>query len=297
MLENDGPLVDLHCHSSCSGGAIGTPMAAAAYFREHGYAAFSLTEHDNFLSLAAARGAAAAEGLEYIAGIEMSVRVDDPDLPENAAHLLGFDYRITPELRRLADQGVARQTMWVREGVERMRRLGIADVSEEDLRAWIPVRFGPEDVWKRPYSIGPLGDILKARGVLPADGSRKVRDLLEELYPSSDLPPLPDVAEVSRTLAEAGAVRILAHPFGPATEANQQERRRLETWLARYADGLELYRPYSNPAYQEMIWELVSRLGRPFSGGSDTHTYEEPEKVSSAPYACLESIRQWKERL
>lgn len=297
LPESDGRLVDLHCHSSSSGGAIGTPMAAAAYFRRHGYAAFSFTEHGNFLSLESARESAAREGLQYVAGVEMNCRVDDPDLRLEAAHMLAFCYETTPELSRLCEEQVARATMWVQGGVDRMRELGIADVTEEQLRAHIKVRFGPDDLWKRPFSLGPLSDILKQRGVLPADGSRKIRDLLEEVYPQSELPPHASVGEVSRVLAEAGAVRLLAHPFGPGTEATEDERRRLEAWLDRYVDGLELFRPYRNEPYQQMEWEILSRRKRPFGGGSDTHCYVEPDKVSHAPYACLDSIRDWKARL
>jgi len=297
LPRSDGRLVDLHCHTSSSGGAIGTPMAAAAYFKENGYVAFSLTEHGNFESLEAGRRAAAELGIEYVPGIEVSCRVDDPDLPEDGADVLGFFCEITPELAALARRAVERATTWVKGGVERMRELGIAEVTEEDLRAWIKVRFGADDLWKRPYSIGPLGDILKQRGVLPEDGSKKVRELLEEVHPQSCLPPLPSVGEVSRILAEAGGVRIRAHPFSARTETTPDERRRLEAWLDRYVDGLELFRPYRNPPYQEMIWEIVSRRKRPFSGGSDTHDYVDPVKVSEAPYACLESLREWKDNL
>ena len=65
--------VDLHCHSSASSGAIGTPMKATSFFRDAGFAAFSLTEHDTLSSLDAAREAAEREGVEYLPGIEMSV--------------------------------------------------------------------------------------------------------------------------------------------------------------------------------------------------------------------------------
>ena len=109
------------------------------------------------------------------------------------------------------------------------------------------------------------------------------------------LPTYPDIKEVAEVFAAAGAVRILAHPFGPDTPADEAQRNRLETWLDRYADGLELYRPYENPAYQALIREIVTRRKRPFTGGSDRHSHGEGEKkISRAPYACLDSLREFK---
>lgn len=295
LPESDGRIVDLHCHTSASGGAIGTPMRAAEHFREIGVVAYSHTEHDNFRSLPAAREAAAANGLEFVPGIEVTVRVDDPDLPDDICHYLLYDFdRLTPELLEIERGGLQRARATVAGTLDVLRDRGIADITEAELAAHVKVRFGADDVWKHPLSMGPLGDLLRQRGVLPEDRSRTVRDLVAEFGTDSLDPPVPTVGDVARWGREAGAVRILAHPFGPGTETTPAERRRLEIWLERYVDGIELFRYYRNSAYQAMIWELVSRDGRPFTGGSDTHAYPDPKKASEAPYACLESLRAWK---
>jgi hypothetical protein len=108
---------------------------------------------------------------------------------------------------------------------------------------------------------------------------------------------LPHIRDVARWASEAGAVRIMAHPFGRTTEPTLCERRRVEAWLERYVDGVEMFRFFPNRPYTEMLWEIVSRMGRPFTGGSDSHAYTPADKFSEAPYACLESIREWKARL
>ena len=103
--EHADGVVDLHCHSSASGGAIGKPPEIAAFFKARGYLAFGLTEHDTLLSLDAAREAAASVGIEYVPGIEVSARIEDAELPDRAAHILGFFYERTPELLELVRRG------------------------------------------------------------------------------------------------------------------------------------------------------------------------------------------------
>lgn len=290
-------VVDLHCHSSASGGAIGKPPEIAAFFKARGYLAFGLTEHDTFSSLDAAREAAADVGIEYVPGIEVSARVDDPELPERVAHILGFFYERTRDLVELVRRGEYRQSEWVRTGLERLRCKGALDVTEEEIRAMISKVFGPDDVWKRTYSVGPVGDVLREKGVLPPDsGNNGVRRMLAEVYPESERPPLPGADSVCRMLREAGAVVMLAHPGGPRTEPGEAERRRLEVWLGRYVDGLEVYTPKHNEPYRRMELDLLKSLARPFCGGTDTHAYGEGTPWSDAPYACLESIREFSAR-
>ncbi len=298
MNETPASLVDLHCHSSASGGAVGTPPDIAAFFTRHGYAAFALTEHQNIRSLPAACEAAEREGIEYVNGVEMSVRVDDPDAPDRGVDVVGLLFEPTAELERLAEEGLERATEWVRTGLARLRERGVVDVSEEELRAGVRKRFGARDVWKRPYGVVPLGVVLLERGLVrenqPRSVNDQVRDLLHGVYPESERPPLPEVGYVCDVLARAGAVRILAHPGGGRREPSDQQQRRLEWWLDRYVDGIEVYTRKHLPAYEQMALEVTRRRGRPFSGGSDSHSYHDDGTFSKAPYACLESLREFK---
>lgn len=272
-------------------------MKAAAFFREAGFTAFSLTEHDTLSSLDAAREAAESEGVEFVPGIEMGVSVDDPDLPQAAAHVLGFLFERTPELESLAQRTCDRQTQWVSGGLDRLREKGAVNITEEELRDWIRVKFGPDDVWKRPFSVGPVGDLLRQRGILPeGSGNNGVRKLLDEIYPRSELPPLPDIEEASRVLAEAGAVRALAHPGGGKKTPTEDEQGRLSRWLDAYVDGVEVYTPKHSPEYRAMALSLCRSRSRPYSGGSDRHSYNPGDRSSDAPYACVESLREFQAR-
>ena len=64
--------VDLHCHSTVSDGVL-APAALAARAKANGVDIWALTDHDEVDGIAEARAAAAAIGLAYVAGVEVSV--------------------------------------------------------------------------------------------------------------------------------------------------------------------------------------------------------------------------------
>lgn len=64
--------VDLHCHSNISDGLL-PPAAVAARARANGVDVWALTDHDELSGVAMAREAAAALGLHYIPGVEISI--------------------------------------------------------------------------------------------------------------------------------------------------------------------------------------------------------------------------------
>lgn len=64
--------VDLHCHSNVSDGVL-APAAVAARAKENGVDVWALTDHDEIDGIAQAREAAGDLGLQYVAGVEISV--------------------------------------------------------------------------------------------------------------------------------------------------------------------------------------------------------------------------------
>lgn len=64
--------VDLHCHSTVSDGVL-PPAAVAARAKAKGVDVWALTDHDEVSGIAEAREAAAAFGLKYITGVEISI--------------------------------------------------------------------------------------------------------------------------------------------------------------------------------------------------------------------------------
>jgi predicted metal-dependent phosphoesterase TrpH len=64
--------VDLHCHSSVSDGVL-APADVAQYAHRAGVDVWALTDHDEVSGIAAARAAATACGMRFIAGVEISI--------------------------------------------------------------------------------------------------------------------------------------------------------------------------------------------------------------------------------
>lgn len=64
--------VDLHCHSNISDGVL-APAEVAAHARRAGVDVWALTDHDEVSGIAAARQAARALDMQFVAGVEISI--------------------------------------------------------------------------------------------------------------------------------------------------------------------------------------------------------------------------------
>jgi predicted metal-dependent phosphoesterase TrpH len=64
--------IDLHCHSSCSDGVL-EPNVLAARASQRGVDLWALTDHDDVSGIEVARTSATALGVQFIAGVEISV--------------------------------------------------------------------------------------------------------------------------------------------------------------------------------------------------------------------------------
>ncbi|KAB8041841.1 3',5'-nucleoside bisphosphate phosphatase [Janthinobacterium aquaticum] len=64
--------VDLHCHSTISDGVL-KPAEVAAHAHRAGVDVWALTDHDEISGVATARQAALALGMQFVAGVEISI--------------------------------------------------------------------------------------------------------------------------------------------------------------------------------------------------------------------------------
>ncbi|WP_028224442.1 3',5'-nucleoside bisphosphate phosphatase [Paraburkholderia ferrariae] len=120
---------DLHCHSTVSDGQL-APAAVAQLAQSGGVALWSLTDHDEVGGQREAREAAAALGMRYVCGVEISVT-----WASRTVHVVGLN--VDPACPALLE-GLAR----TRNGRaaraeaigERLEELGIPDAYEGALR-------------------------------------------------------------------------------------------------------------------------------------------------------------------
>jgi predicted metal-dependent phosphoesterase TrpH len=80
------PRFDLHAHSTASDGLF-SPEAVVARARARGLDGLALTDHDSVAGLAEARQKAAAEGIAFINGVEISV-----EWRQTPMHIVGLGF-------------------------------------------------------------------------------------------------------------------------------------------------------------------------------------------------------------
>jgi len=297
MFERTRQIVDLHCHTSASTGGVGKPPDVVVHLKQAGYGAFSLAEHNSIGSYDGTREIADELGIEFIPGVELSVEAVQPITGENFVHLLGYCYDNVEPLTRFCGQTTERVENALEEFLARLFASGKADVSEEDLREEVRNRVGDGDIWKRSMSGDVIGAVLTRKGILPPDGSVTVQMLFDQLCPDLRAELLLPLEEGIRTLRDAGATIILAHPLGAyKVHGDSDTPRKLTEWLERYVDGLEVFYPTYGCTERTALLDIVHRMERPCTGGSDSHVFDRPECIrpSDAPYACVEALYQFR---
>lgn len=121
--------VDLHCHSTISDGVL-APAAVAARAKANGVDLWALTDHDELDGIAPARAAAAALGLAYVPGVEISVT-----WANETVHIVGLQIDETdPQLANgLKDTRSGRERR-AREMAAQLDRAGIPDAFDGALK-------------------------------------------------------------------------------------------------------------------------------------------------------------------
>ena len=79
---------DLHCHSTFSDGTL-SPTALAARARERGVTLWALTDHDEIGGVPEAQAAAAAQGMDFLSGVEISV-----SFARHTIHIVGLGFDV-----------------------------------------------------------------------------------------------------------------------------------------------------------------------------------------------------------
>ncbi|MFL6715886.1 MAG: 3',5'-nucleoside bisphosphate phosphatase [Burkholderiaceae bacterium] len=116
---------DLHCHSNVSDGVL-APASLAARAKARGVDVWALTDHDEVGGIAEARAAAAALGLPFVPGVEISIT-----WAGQTVHIVGLhvDERNPVLLSGLAHTRSGRE-LRAREMAEQLAAAGIPDAYE-----------------------------------------------------------------------------------------------------------------------------------------------------------------------
>ena len=250
---------DLHCHSTASDGTL-EPEVLAARARANGVELWALTDHDELRGQPRAIAAAAALGLPYLTGTEISVSFIDVTV-----HIVGLGF--DPDDAALA-AGLAATRGGRRERAlemaQSLAQVGIRGSFEGALKY-----VGNPDLISRTH----FARHLVETGVC-ADTSEVFRRFLTEGKPGFVPHRWARLGDAVRWITGAGGLAVIAHPARYRFSANEEHALFTE-FIGHGGRGVEVVTGSHSAAEAVRYGELALEYGLLASRGSDFHSPNE----------------------
>jgi 3',5'-nucleoside bisphosphate phosphatase len=253
---------DLHCHSNVSDGTL-SPEDVAARAQRNGVELWSLTDHDEIGGQHRAHAAAAALGMSYLTGTEISVT-----FLHKTVHIVGLGF--DPDDAQLR-QGLAD----TRGGRERRAR----DMADELAKAGIPGAFegalkyvGNPDLISRTHFARYIVETGRC-----ADPHEVFRRYLAEGKPGFVPHRWASLQDAVGWITGAGGVAVIAHP-GRYDFTPNEEYALFSEFKAHGGEAVEVVTgSHTVPEYQEYAdmaieFDLLASRGSDFHDPSESHT-------------------------
>lgn len=253
-------MIDLHSHTTASDGTL-SPAELVSLAQTRGIRTLSVTDHDTMAGVPAAAEAAAAAGIEFLPGVEITAVIEHRDV-----HLLGYFLDanppgLAPFLEEQRDQRVDR----ARAMAVRLVDLGVPI----DVEMIIEQARADDRAVARP---------LLARALVDAGHVASEREAYERwigdgkpayVHREGTAP-----AEVVRLISRSGGVSAIAHP-------GLLRRDDLIPSLAMAGlAAIEVYYPEHDRASQTHYAKLAAQHQLAMCGGSDFHGDDHPRAKS-----------------
>jgi 3',5'-nucleoside bisphosphate phosphatase len=250
---------DLHCHSVISDGTL-TPEELAQRAKDKGVELWALTDHDEVGGLARAAAAAAALGLDYLTGVEISV-----SFLNQTVHIvgLGFDANNAALHEGLAQTRGGRAQR-ARAMADDLARVGIRGTFEGALKY-----AGNHDLISRTH----FARFLVETGVCK-DTYEVFRKYLTEGKPGYVAHRWATLKEAVSWIRDAGGIAVVAHPARYKFSANEEFA--LFTEFKGFGgQGVEVVTGSHSAADSVTYTDVALEFGLAASRGSDFHSPEE----------------------
>jgi len=247
---------DLHCHSTVSDGLL-APAELVRRAHANGVELLALTDHDELGGLAEARSAAAALGLRFVDGVEISVSWHD----DTTVHIVALD--IDPSSAALAS-GLAQvrsgRDARAREMAAELARVGILGAYEGALRfAGNPALVSRAHFARHIAEQGLARDVKSVFDHWLAKGKPG--------YVAHDWATLDQALDWIRA---AGGVAVLAHP-GRCRLSGKELRRLLGEFRERGGGAIEVLSGSHSAQQVAEFARLAREYGFAASRASDFH--------------------------
>lgn len=250
---------DLHCHSVVSDGTL-TPEALAQRARANGVELWALTDHDEVGGQQRAMAAAAAQGMDYLTGVEISVTFIG-----TTVHIvgLGFDPDDAQLVQGLGDTRGGRGQR-AQEMAQQLAQVGIRNAYEGALRY-----VGNPELISRTH----FARFLVETGVC-RDTSEVFRRFLTEGKPGYVPHRWAALGDAVRWITQAGGMAVIAHPARYKFSATQ-EYALFSEFRQHGGQGVEVVTGSHTAAEYVTYAAMAQEFGLAASRGSDFHSPDE----------------------
>ena len=250
---------DLHCHSYVSDGTL-APAELAARAKANGVDLWALTDHDEVGGIAEAREAAAALGLRFVAGVEISVT-----WAGKTVHIVGLDIDENDSTLR---EGLASvrggRVMRGREIAAQLAQAGIAGAFEGALQH----ADNPEMLGRTHFA-----RFLVEAGVRPSV-TEVFRDFLVEGKPGFVPHRWATLEQAVGWIRAAGGQAVIAHP-GRYPFTDLQRGALIDSFRELGGVGIEVVTGSHTPDQYGTYARVAQDAGLLASRGSDFHGPDE----------------------
>jgi predicted metal-dependent phosphoesterase TrpH len=264
---------DLHVHSSASDGLL-SPTEVVALAAGKGFAALSISDHDTVAGLPEGFAAAKKQGIELLAGVELSAYLENSEV-----HILGycFDYENEALLSAL-EQLCADRVRRIEEMIRLLRELGVTlDRSSIDAAAAFG-SVGRLHVARALYRHGLVSNVRQAFVKYIGRGK-------PAYVPRAHIPP----GEACRLIRDAGGIPVLAHP-------SLLDRQSLIPKLVKEGiEGIEAFYSKVTPDVAKHYCRVAKKYGLLVTGGSDCHQGEGGDFLLGAVKLDYKYVQKLKE--
>ncbi len=277
---------DLHCHSNVSDGTL-APAELVERAAGRGVKTLALTDHDDVDGLAEAARAAAAHGIEFINGVEISVT-----WRKHTVHIVGL--RIDP-----LDPALVEGLRGIRSGrrhraelmADSLARAGIGGVLEGALR----------------YASNPdmIGRTHFARYLVEAGHCKDVRSVFNRYLvkgkPGYVEHVWTNLQNAVTWIRGAGGIAVLAHPgrymVGRCAMGKTTLHELLKEFVELGGQGIEVVSGSHTPPQYAEFARYATEFGLLCSCGSDFHgpeeSYRDLGRLPDFPLECRPVWTAW----
>ncbi|MBN9659301.1 MAG: PHP domain-containing protein [Acidobacteria bacterium] len=280
-------MIDLHTHTAASDGTD-TPAQIIDHAVALGLEALAITDHDTFRGSDEAIPLAAAKGLRFVRGLELSTRQPDEANPSSrSVHILGYFFdEPSQEFRAWLETLRTARKERNRAMAEKLTALGMPVTVEE-------AEAHGRNITGRPH----FARVMRDKGYISSIEEAFQRYLgetgiayVERQDPTSE--------EGIQRIVDGGGLASLAHPF----RLNKTDPIEEEALIRRFADSglgaIEVWHSDHDQSSRDRYIHLARKYGLGMSGGSDYHGDNKPHVllgrgrngVNRVPLALLDDL-------